>query len=64
MPERGRRSCAVKLIAAEVHKLWGGVEQGLGDISSQLVVATRKWILEHINAEDIEYAKFLGTFPG
>jgi hemerythrin len=50
-------------IASEVQKCWAGFEQGFDDISQQLVVTIRKWILDHINAEDIEYAKFLGTSP-
>jgi len=42
-----------------VRRQWDKIEQGYSDIALEVVETIERWIVEHINAEDIEYAKFL-----
>jgi len=46
-----------KLIA-EVRSQWERIEHGDNDIARGVVDTIQRWIFEHINAEDVEYAKF------
>lgn len=47
-----------RAIAENLQTLWARIEMGDEVIAEQLVTTIRKWILEHINAEDIEYVNF------
>jgi hemerythrin len=44
-------------LAADVFRLWGEIEAGQ-NVEEKLVKTIRTWTLDHINAEDIQYAKF------
>jgi hemerythrin len=46
-----------RILAADVARLWGEIEAGQ-NVEEKMVKTIRTWILEHINAEDIQYAKF------
>jgi hemerythrin len=45
-------------ITANAEALWLEVEAG-NEIGEQLVPTIRKWIVDHINAEDIQFANFI-----
>ena len=49
-----------QILAADVTRLWAEIEAG-HNVEAKLVAMIRGWILDHINAEDIQYAKFFGT---
>ena len=51
-----------KLIADNVAALWDKIEAGQ-EIDDQMVHTIRGWILEHIKAEDLQYAGFLSGAP-
>jgi len=42
-----------------VRRQWDRIELGYSDIAREVVETIERWIVEHINAEDIEYAKFV-----
>jgi len=48
-------------IESDVRALWAKVEAGDEVLAEQLVLTIRTWIVDHINAEDIEFAKFRET---
>lgn len=47
-----------KAIADDVAALWDGIEAGR-EIDEKMVQTIRGWILDHIKAEDLQYANFL-----
>ncbi len=51
-----------KTITAHAEALWQEVEAG-NEIGEQLVPTIRKWIVDHINAEDIQFANFIRENP-
>jgi len=48
-----------KLIKAAVLQLWDKIEAGNEEVAETLVSTIRTWIIDHINAEDVEYSKYL-----
>lgn len=50
-----------KELLAEVRSQWARIERGDADIAQEVAKIIRQWILEHINAEDVEYAKYLSA---
>ena len=51
-----------RTITANAEALWNEVEAG-NEMGEQLVLTIRKWIVDHINAEDIQFAKFIKALP-
>jgi hemerythrin len=49
-------------ITANAEALWKEIEAG-NEICEQLVLTIRKWIVEHINSEDVQFAKFIEANP-
>jgi hemerythrin len=47
-----------QLITANAEALWKEIEVG-NEICEQLVLTIRKWIVDHINSEDVQFAKFI-----
>ena len=52
----------LQTITANAEALWKTVEAG-NEIGEQLVLTIRRWIVDHINAEDIQFAKFINANP-
>ena len=49
-------------ITANAEALWKEIEAG-NEIGEQLVLTIRKWIIDHINSEDVQFAKFIEANP-
>lgn len=49
-------------ITANAEALWKEIEAG-NEIGEQLVLTIRKWIVDHINSEDVQFAKFIEANP-
>lgn len=49
-------------ITANAEALWNEIEAG-NEIGEQLVMTIRKWIVDHINAEDVLFAKIYSDAP-
>lgn len=47
-----------KVISDDVMQYWSQIEAG-AEIGKELVHAIRHWIIDHINAEDMEFADYL-----
>ena len=50
-------------ITAKVTALWRAIEAG-EEAEASVVLTIRSWILEHINAEDTQYARFIAISRG
>lgn len=46
-------------LITEVRHQWARIEQGDADIAREVVETIERWIVDHINSEDVEYAKFI-----
>lgn len=44
-----------RAIEADVGHLWVQLESGVEDVTETLVATIRRWVIEHINQEDIEF---------
>lgn len=47
-----------RTLEADVQNLWAQVESGDETLGGGLVTTIQNWIVNHINGEDIQYAKF------
>ncbi len=50
-------------IVIELESLWAALENG-DEIGERVIPLMRRWIVDHINIEDAEYAKLLGAEVG
>lgn len=57
-PELDRHIAEHQALEADVNQLWAQIESGDETLGGGLIMTIKKWIIGHINEEDLQYAKF------